>query len=105
VKFYSGFISADYYDDQHLQWELGAVSESDEEVLIEEDEDDRLQQVIVQQEQPSANTSFVDRVSGAIRKISSSSRFPAEAASSSSRKSSRNEPSTPVQRRRSESEE
>jgi len=72
-----------------LHWDLGAVSESDEEVLIEEDEEsgehtenDKLQQVIVHEVPKEA--SIMDQVTGVIRKISSGSRFPTPTTSSDS---------------------
>lgn len=76
-------------------WDLGALSESDEEVLIEEgDETDNLQQVVVHGEgtKASSNTTIMEKVSGAIRKISSGSRTSTDGGGPS-RKISRSESS------------
>jgi hypothetical protein len=64
------------------------LSESDEEVLIGDEETDTLEQVIVHGETSRPPTTIMEKVSGAIRKISSGSKTPSEGPS---RKVSRNE--------------
>lgn len=88
-------------DESHVPaWDLGALSESDEEVLIgEDDETDNLRQVVIhgggvpageEGMKPCSSASIMEKVSGAIRKISSGSRTP-PVAEGPSRKVSRNE--------------
>lgn len=78
-------------------WELDAVSESDEEVLIEDDikkTPEQLDSVVIHKtsvnesdKRPGQSQSFMDKVSGAIRKISGNATPP----ETPSRKISRNE--------------